>query len=85
MPLVVFEGLKSMLYISRLGIKENVNYDLNGWLQTERYFDVKATKAFEFDSLFMENIRKNEHLFVKKTILISVRRGDFFKSSIFFN
>jgi hypothetical protein len=50
-----------------LEIKENVNYDLNGWLQTERYFDVKATKAFEFDSLFMENIRKNnEHLFVRK-------------------
>jgi hypothetical protein len=67
-------------------IKENVNYDLNGWLQTERYFDVKATKkAFEFDSLFMENIRKNnKHLFVKKTILISVRRGDFLNHPHFF-
>jgi hypothetical protein len=33
-----FEGLKSMLfYISRLEIKENVNYDLNGWLQTELF------------------------------------------------
>jgi hypothetical protein len=56
MPLVVL-GLKSMLfYISRLGIKENVNYDLNGWLQTERYFDVKATKAFEFDSFLWKTL-----------------------------
>jgi hypothetical protein len=39
-----------------LEIKENVNYDLNGWLQTERYFDVKATKAFEFDSLLWKTL-----------------------------
>jgi hypothetical protein len=82
-----FEGLKEHAFTFQdWEIKENVNYDLNGWLQTERYFDVKATKkAFEFDSLFMENIRKNnEHLFVKKTILISVRRGDFLNHPHFF-
>jgi hypothetical protein len=40
------KSLRKTGYIPRLEIKENVNYDLNGWLQTERYFDVKATKAF---------------------------------------
>jgi hypothetical protein len=56
MPLVVLKVLFIIFYISRLEIKENVNYDLNGWLQTERYFDVKATKAFEFDSFLWKTL-----------------------------
>ena len=55
------------------------NYDVSGWLQTERYFDKGLTKHyFEFsDSLIdkIKNLYKN--VFAKRTILLSIRRGDF--------
>jgi len=55
------------------------NYDLSGWLQTEKYFDKALTKHyFEFsDSLInkIKNLYKN--VFDKRTILLSIRRGDF--------
>lgn len=55
------------------------DYDLEGWFQTERYFDVPLTKHyFEFDQGFITGIKaKFEPIFLKKTILISIRRGDF--------
>jgi hypothetical protein len=57
----------------------NKDYDLNGWLQSEKYFNAKKTKAiFQFKPDFLESLAKNyAHVFKKKTILIAVRRGDF--------
>lgn len=55
------------------------NYDLAGWLQSEKYFDIpKARFYFEFqDSLVSKIKAKYEKAFERKTILISIRRGDF--------
>ena len=55
------------------------NYDLHGWLQTEKYFDIALTKKYlEFEVGFKANVlNKFKTLFERKTILISVRRGDF--------
>jgi len=58
---------------------KNQNYDLNGWLQSEKYFDKPLTRFyFEFSEDFAETIRRKfAEAFTKKTILISIRRGDF--------
>lgn len=55
------------------------DYDLNGWLQSEKYFDTKKTKTiFQFNPDFIESLAKDyTHVFKRKTILIAVRRGDF--------
>ena len=60
-------------------IKENQDYDLDGWLQSEQYFDKSITsKYFSFKTDFKENLRnKFQLLFQKRTIAISIRRGDF--------
>lgn len=60
-------------------LTKDCNYDLNGWLQTEHYFNSKATKrTFAFKDDFIASLKKDySSLFSKKTILISVRRGDF--------
>lgn len=55
------------------------NYSLNGWFQSERYFNIESVKKqFEFKP---ELINKIEEKYKKqinsKHILISVRRGDF--------
>lgn len=57
----------------------NGNFDIEGWLQSEKYFDIALTKkAFAFKKDFLSTIRnKFNYLFDKKTILITVRRGDF--------
>lgn len=62
------------------------NYDLDGWLQTERYFDpVLTKKIFSFEPNFeREILQKEKELFNRQTILISVRRGDFVHSNLFF-
>lgn len=54
-------------------------YDLSGWLQTEKYFDAALTKHyFQFNDDLINSIkRKYSDAFDKKTILISIRRGDF--------
>ena len=58
---------------------EKGNYDLSGWLQTEKYFDVALTKYyFQFKDDLIQSIKeKYINAFDKKTILISIRRGDF--------
>ncbi len=58
------------------------NYDISGWLQTEKYFDVDFTKKlFSFnDALVSQTLDKARHLFGKPTVLISVRRGDFIRN-----
>lgn len=62
------------------------NYDLDGWLQNEKYFKYsKIKEIFKFKNEFVEElIQKNQLLFSKKTILISVRRGDFVNNPSFF-
>jgi hypothetical protein len=58
---------------------EKGNYDLDGWLQSEKYFDVKETKKiFQFDSNLLASLADEyAHMLKKKTILIAIRRGDF--------
>lgn len=62
------------------------NYDLDGWLQTELYFDAGLTqKLFTFEANFEQYVlKRNKELFKRKTVLISVRRGDFVHSNLFF-
>lgn len=57
----------------------NKNYDISGWLQSEKYFDEALTKHyFEFSENLIDSIRsKYQETFKKRTILISIRRGDF--------
>lgn len=55
------------------------NYDIQGWLQSERYFDKELTKHyFEFSQNLIDKLKtKYQEVFKKRTILISIRRGDF--------
>lgn len=63
----------------------NENYDLNGWLQSEKYFNIERTKEiFQFGGFTKDLLLKHDFLFNKKTILISVRRGDFVNNPYFF-
>lgn len=67
-------------------ISNNYNYDIDGWLQTEKYFDVEKTRAvFKFKEDFTaKTLAKCNSIFEKKTILISVRRGDFVNNPNYF-
>ena len=58
---------------------QNNDYDISGWLQSEKYFDVSLTRHyFTFKEQLVTQIReKYRLLFTKKTLLISIRRGDF--------
>lgn len=62
------------------------NYDLNGWLQTEKYFSNSNIKnVFEFKFEFESKlIKKYKILFSRKTILLTVRRGDFVNNPNYF-
>lgn len=55
------------------------NYDLEGWFQSEKYFDINSVKSyFQFESNLLDDLKiKYKEAFAKKTILISIRRGDF--------
>lgn len=55
------------------------NYDLFGYLQSEKYFDIPFTKEiFCFKEPFLKSIKEKSFYFENpKNILISVRRGDF--------
>ncbi|AWA29786.1 hypothetical protein HYN48_06680 [Flavobacterium magnum] len=55
------------------------NYDLDGWFQSERYFDIAATRRyFSFKEDFVEGLKqKMQSALSSQTILISIRRGDF--------
>jgi hypothetical protein len=61
------------------------NYDLDGWLQSEKYFNNESVrKIFEFGD-FSEQLLLDYHfLFTKKTILVSIRRGDFVRHPYYF-
>lgn len=62
------------------------NYDLEGWMQSEEYFDSKLIKEiFSFNPKVKDDtLQKVKHLFYKKTILISIRRGDFVYHPMYF-
>ncbi len=62
------------------------HYDINGWLQTEKYFDIELTKHyFEFSDSLKKKISKlYGKVFKKRTILISIRRGDFVNHKDYF-
>ena len=59
---------------------DDKNYDLEGWFQSEKYFGDIATikEYFTFkEELVLEIKQQFQSCFDKKTILISIRRGDF--------
>ncbi|WP_298222842.1 alpha-1,2-fucosyltransferase [Flavobacterium sp.] len=59
--------------------KKDTDFDLVGWLQSEKYFDSDKTKHyFEFEEDLVAKIKtKYAATFEKKTVLLSIRRGDF--------
>lgn len=62
------------------------NYDLEGWFQSEKYFNQKNNKElFTFEEKFISSLLNDQKLlFNKKTILISIRRGDFINHPYYF-
>jgi hypothetical protein len=58
---------------------DSANYDLEGWFQSEKYFDIELTKYyFEFKTDLIEKLKiVYKEALSKKTILLSIRRGDF--------
>lgn len=62
------------------------NYDLLGYFQTEKYFDIPYTKEiFSFEEEFLDKIiAKSSLISNPENILISVRRGDFVHHPWFF-
>ena len=83
----------SFIYLKELefnyhqwNISNNGNYDIEGWLQTEKYFEPKKTKSvFKFKEDFTtKTLEKHNYIFKKKTILVSVRRGDFVNNPKYF-
>lgn len=58
---------------------EEGNYDLFGYLQSEKYFDIVFTKKiFTFKEQFLTSLKEKNSLTENaQNILISVRRGDF--------
>jgi hypothetical protein len=58
---------------------DSKNYDLEGWFQSEKYFDINSVKSyFQFENGLISNLKSRyEKAFARKTILISIRRGDF--------
>lgn len=62
------------------------DYSINGWLQSEKYFqNIDIKSIFKFKTDFETNlINQNEELFSNPTILISIRRGDFVDNKDYF-
>jgi len=58
---------------------DSENYDLEGWFQSEKYFDIDSVKNhFQFENALISTLKsKYKKAFAKNTILISIRRGDF--------
>lgn len=81
-----FKRLEEKFYHHQAWPINDNNYDLDGWLQTEKYFDIEFTKDFfSFKPAIKSQLLKNHHkIFKKETILISVRRGDFVHHPLYF-
>ncbi|MDO6758755.1 alpha-1,2-fucosyltransferase [Tamlana sp. 2_MG-2023] len=65
-------------YYSDIVVKDG-NYDLNGWFQSEKYFDIEVVKnCLKIQPEIIKKVKeKYNKVLSKKNILISVRRGDF--------
>lgn len=66
---------------------DDKNYDLEGWFQSENYFGDCATirDYFKFKEEFVLKFRNQfQSFFEKRTILISIRRGDFVNHKDYF-
>jgi len=65
---------------------ENGNFDLKGWLQSEKYFDIQQTKkTFVFKKeIVAKVVEQHGYLFNREAIVISVRRGDFVNNPLYF-
>lgn len=81
-----FKRLKEQKFAYHDWKIDNENYDLDGWLQSELYFDAALTKKmFSFEPSFKQSVlQRDKKLFNRNTILISVRRGDFVHSDLYF-
>ncbi|MCI9843892.1 alpha-1,2-fucosyltransferase [Flavobacterium pectinovorum] len=81
-----FELLKEERYGFYDWNLEDKNYNIDGWLQSEKYFKLNLVKElFQFEKIFDQELcLKYKYLFKKKTILISVRRGDFVKHPFYY-
>lgn len=65
---------------------EDDHVDINGWLQTEKYFfknDIQNVFLFK-ESFQIPLLEKFKYIFEKRTILISIRRGDFVNNPKYF-
>ena len=62
------------------------NYDLNGWFQSEKYFNREAVRAcFKFKPEIISDVKeKYKTVLFQENILISVRRGDFVNHPYYF-
>ena len=62
------------------------NYDLNGWFQSEKYFDIETVKkCFQIQPEIITKVKeKYSKAISKKNILISIRRGDFVNHPYYF-
>ena len=67
-------------------VLDDKNYDLNGWFQSEKYFDSSLTKHyFQFKKAEVDKIKlKYVSLFTKPVLFISIRRGDFVNHKDYF-
>lgn len=82
---ISFEVTREKEYNYHEWALETGNYDINGWLQSEKYFNIEKTKEiFEFADFKNELYHKYNYLFSRKTILVSVRRGDFVKHPLYY-
>lgn len=66
---------------------DDENYDLEGWFQSEKYFGDTATikEYFKFKEELVLDIKQQfQSYFDKRTILISIRRGDFVNHKDYF-
>ena len=83
---VDFESITEKQYWYSDIILEDKNFDLSGWFQTEKYFNIEKTKTiFQFKKQFLTDlVQSNFNLLEKKNILISVRRGDFVNHPFYF-
>lgn len=74
-----YESVKEKKFHYSDLILENTNCDLNGWFQSEKYFHRETVKNYlRFKIEIVNEVKeKYKDVFVKKNILISVRRGDF--------
>ncbi|MDI1256453.1 MAG: alpha-1,2-fucosyltransferase [Flavobacterium sp.] len=69
---------QSSFHFEAIHLDDN-DYDLEGWFQSEKFFDIAQTrKMFAFRTDFLQNVKTRfASAFSRKTILISIRRGDF--------